>query len=340
MDRVTLKVNGTEYEGWTDVSITRSIERVASAFQVGFTESESDPDPLSDYPINPDDECIVLIDDEPVLTGYVDEVSASYDAGSHSLSVSGRSKTGQLVDCTALHKVCQWNNRTLAQIARELCEPFNITVIDRTESFSQVPFGVFKLENTESVFDAIERAARQRQALITDDESGNLIIINANSDVPEDHIEHGSLILSASVNRNHTDRFKEYLLKTQLNGLSGGTAALRTSNDPGVKRNYRPLVIQPEDTLKPDQLQLRIDWEATVRSARSTKINITVPGWKDRYEKLWRPNSRMFLRSPWLRLEDIYLLVEVTYSMSGERGTITEMVFAPPDAYTPGPPVI
>lgn len=44
----------------------------------------------------------VLIGDEPVLTGYVEALPLRYDASSVSMGIVGRSKTADLVDCSAL----------------------------------------------------------------------------------------------------------------------------------------------------------------------------------------------------------------------------------------------
>lgn len=44
----------------------------------------------------------MLIGDEPVLTGYVEALPLRYDASSVSMGIVGRSKTADLVDCSAL----------------------------------------------------------------------------------------------------------------------------------------------------------------------------------------------------------------------------------------------
>lgn len=72
--------------------------------------------------------CRVLVDGLAVITGYVDDVRISCSASEHSVTVRGRDKTGDLVDCCA--PSMQLAGASLAVIARNLCAPFGIEVVD------------------------------------------------------------------------------------------------------------------------------------------------------------------------------------------------------------------
>jgi hypothetical protein len=64
----------------------------------------------------------------PVITGYVDRVIGTLDARQHSVTVTGRSKCQDLVDCSAEWPGGQIVGSSVLEIARKLAEPYGISV--------------------------------------------------------------------------------------------------------------------------------------------------------------------------------------------------------------------
>ena len=85
---IALEVGGRIHQGWTEATVTRSLETLCSTFNVSLTER--DPGALVPRVVNPGDSCSVAIEGEQVLRGYVDEVRSSirlrgpYDIGARS----------------------------------------------------------------------------------------------------------------------------------------------------------------------------------------------------------------------------------------------------------------
>lgn len=122
--KAELLVGTSIYGGWQRVSVTRSIEQVANSFDLEVTERW--PGQSTSRPIRPGEECTLKLDDETVITGYVDDAEPTFDRQSHGISVRGRDATGDLVDCSAVHKTGQWMNAPLDRIATDLCAPFKM----------------------------------------------------------------------------------------------------------------------------------------------------------------------------------------------------------------------
>lgn len=131
MSKVELRVNGAFYGGWKTIRIERGIEQIAGTFELSVTDRWAEQSAVRQ--INPGQPCEVRIDEAVVITGYVDTVAPQYDKQQHTITVSGRDKTGDLVDCSAIHKSGQWSGRKLDQIAADLCQPFGITVFRNTD---------------------------------------------------------------------------------------------------------------------------------------------------------------------------------------------------------------
>ena len=82
-------------------------------------------------------------------------MTVNYDRGAHTIAVRGRDATGDLVDCSAASKPGEWKDARLEEIASALCEPFGIRVTREVDTGA--PFARFRIEEGESVFEAIER---------------------------------------------------------------------------------------------------------------------------------------------------------------------------------------
>ncbi|MFW1503951.1 phage baseplate assembly protein, partial [Vibrio parahaemolyticus] len=135
-DEIILKAGGQVYGGWTKISITRSLEAMSGSFDLELTwkwlGSNEKYKAFVD-PIKQGQACIIEIGGERVITGYIDDWVPSYDETQVIISVSGRDKTADLVDCSIDMASGQFNNQTLAQIANTVCKPFGIKVIVKTD---------------------------------------------------------------------------------------------------------------------------------------------------------------------------------------------------------------
>lgn len=120
-DSVTLKVDGMEYRGWLDVRIARGVDRAAADFTLSVTRQY--------WPIKPGSACEVWIGQDKLITGWVDEVNPSHSGGERKIEVKGRSRTADLIDCSAVNKPGQWSNQSLQRIADDLAGPYGVPVI-------------------------------------------------------------------------------------------------------------------------------------------------------------------------------------------------------------------
>ncbi len=331
MNGLELKVGGSFYGGWKSVRVQRGIEQIAGAFSLGVTEKwVGTPTPR---PIHPGEPCQVLMDGEPVITGYVDEVGPDYNGTSHGISVEGRDKTADLVDCSAIYKSGQWKGRSLAQIARDLCEPFGIRVIEE----APVPetFASFNIQEGETVFECLERAARMRGVLLVSDGLGNLVITRSGREKAAATLEEGVNILRARGTFSQRERFSRYIVKGHGREIDdtfgeGVTGASGEARDDAITR-YRPLIVLAEDGGHAS-FSRRAEWERNVRMGRGSRATVTVQGWRRSDGVLWTPNTRVNFTSPLIHADFEALIVSCTYTLD-EGGTLTELELCRPEAF-------
>ena len=115
-NQVQLLVDGQAFEGWTRMEVNTSIEQMAGAFVLQVTlkwDGQTEP-----YALREGLPCTVQIGADVVITGYIDDYELKFDAASVEVSIHGRDKTADLVDCSAIHKTGQWRNVGLQQILK------------------------------------------------------------------------------------------------------------------------------------------------------------------------------------------------------------------------------
>lgn len=319
-----LVVNGKTFSGWKGMRVTRGIEQMAGGFELDVTDRWQVGGEIRDWPIRAGDACRVELDGNTAISGYVDAIEISLDDSSHSVRISGRDRTADLVDCSAVH-AGQWRNRALSAIARELASPFGIGV----SVLANGQLDSFALQEGETVFEALDRAARQIGVLVTSDPAGNLVLTRAGSArVPVD-LAQGVNILSASSTFRVDERFSQITVKGQGRGEGGGQGQAKVS-DADIPR-YRPLVVIAEEQGANAALSQRAAWEKSVRAGRGSRATVAVQGWSHA-GGLWLPNNLVRVDAPAVRARGQLLIVSCSYSLDG-NGSRTELSLADPRAF-------
>ncbi|HAS4439637.1 TPA: phage tail protein, partial [Vibrio cholerae] len=213
-DVVTLRAGGNLYQGWTKISVTRSLEAMSGAFDLELThkwQGSSDRYRAFMEPIQQGAECIVEIGGDRVITGYVDDWVPSYDDKQVIISVSGRDKTSDLIDCSIVYPSGQFANQDLTQIARTVCQPFGIKVIVNTDVGA--PFQRIQIEQGETPYELLSRLARQRGVLLTSDAFGNLVITRASKQRAGFSLVLGQNVKAARGRFSWRNRYSNFIVK-------------------------------------------------------------------------------------------------------------------------------
>lgn len=331
MPDVMLQVNGKNYGGWLSVRVVLGMEQVAGTFELSV--SERWPGQPEVWQILPGDACRVLIGGTPVITGYVDDVAPEYDKESHAVRISGRDRTGDLVDCSAIHKSGQWAGVTLDRIAADLCAPFGIPVSVQTSVGAK--FGKFALQEAESAFEALDRAAKMRGVLLMSDGNGGLVIARAGSGRVGTALVKGQNIERASGQFSHKDRYAKYIIKGQTPGSDDSTpehnAQTKAVAEDNAVRRYRPLIViaeQGDNSTYSD----RAKWERNVRAGKASRVVYTVSGWKHAGGELWRPNRLVQVQDDFLGVDGELLIAQVSITLN-EGGSLTELELCRREAF-------
>ncbi|RTL04388.1 MAG: hypothetical protein EKK62_16470 [Acidimicrobiia bacterium] len=342
MADIALVIDGEAYQGWTQVEIRRSLDQIADGFGATLVSpfsSVKGPPALDEWsPVQ------LIVDGAVVVDGYVTQVSDGYNADSVWVSVSGASRTIDLVHCS-VPATRRWRNRDLVQIVSDVTQPHGIDVYcdelpPKVERFASKP--------GETVFELIDRLIREHgmRAVALGDGLG---LTRTGTGVAPAALVTGQTILECTRDRNAEERFSDYIFKAQVAGADDayGEAAVSPKaevGDLGVTR-FRPMLVRTDSGRGSAGLKARAEWERNTRAGKSHRLTYRVAaGGGDLSTcwyagpQLWAPNMIVTVRDSILGLDERLLVTDVVMTLSVDGGHSCEVTITHPDAYLPERP--
>ena len=342
-NNISLTVNNQIISGWQKVRITRSVEKIPSDFDIELTESF--PSSLSTISVLPGQACELKIGNDLVLTGYVDRYQPKIDDSSHTITMMGRSKCMDLVDCSAEWDGCQISGTSAADIASKLAAKYGILVTLLQDEVTLKPIQQFNMMYGETAGEIIERVCKFNALLYYDDVDGNLILSQVSkTDIASSGFTEGVNVQQASANFCADQRFSQYTVVIQATATLGDQPkngdSKSTVFDPGVIRNRKKIIVAEGGYQGKEITEKRAIWERNRREGRGYQIEVVTDTWRDSAGKLWTPNTLAPVNIPSMKLANVMFTIgEVTY-MLDENGTTARLVLMPPSAYSVEPILI
>lgn len=340
---IIIKVNGVELSGFESASVVSSMETASSSFSFSATAQ-----PNNTYPIKAGDEVTVDIDGTTRVTGYVEKVSVSYSQNSHTISLSGRDRLADLIDSTVGDTKQIVAPISLSAICRIILDSIGLTavgVIDNVGTLTDFSEGdLLSASVGEKAFTFLEKFARTKQALLTTDGLGNLVIERGSSKKLVTQLINISgnplsNILQGSSSVDVSQRYNLYKCQADQNISSGiseepmeEVVSQEGEATDSLIRASRVLEFNAEENSASGTCTDRATWEANVRRARSITASITVPG-NSANNELWIPNRLVDVNDSFLNITAEMLIKSVTYSQSLSGGSTTKLDLITPDAY-------
>jgi len=335
------------FTGWKKVSVSRSMEALAGSFSLSLTQSTAE----IVNQIRPGCPVAVWITDgvrdAQLLSGFIDNRNTKDGPEGVEITINGRDKTADLVDCSAIVESSTWTSATLKKICDDLLKPFGLLCIDYAENLE--PLEKFTIQNGDTVHAVIESTCRSRGVLPLTDRWGNLTLVNSTGQTASiERIERGYNLLSMEEKHDETNRFSKYIIKGTANTGGDGhgwdevtTSMKSEATDTQITR-YRPVIINAEGKPTNTSIKKRALWEAQVRAGRSKEYSATVRGWIQGDESStseyqpWDINHLVPVRDSIMGINQDMLITGVEFS-SDDSGELTTVTLKHPDTYKADP---
>ena len=333
-NRVTLTVGGKAYRGWTGVQVEAGITVLARAAQVTATRPSSTASAVDG--IEDGLECVLKIGSDTVLTGYITGKTVTYSATTVSITVTMKSKTVDLVECSIpFGKPRKWAKSTAAAVVTAIAGFYGIDVVTNGLGTKKHDFDA-PAGGTIGTY--LLKVLRDDSLLLSDDEFGRLVIVDAgNGGTASEPLVYGENILSGSRVHDATGIFTDYVVigqgadpksenTTPANALKG------TARNPGFKRTRWQITEQSGNKTLAD-LRKRATLLMRNSIGMADTVTYTVHGWRHNGSgELWRPNLLTTVEDGMLDISGKLVTGKVTLTRD-DSGTVTSLELQAPEAW-------
>jgi prophage tail gpP-like protein len=347
-DVLSLTVGNQTVTGWQRVSVTRPLAAIPASFSIEATERYPN---AADIDLKPGQPCTVKIGADLVLTGYVDRYTSSISASQHTIRVEGRSKSEDLVDCSALvegtsagsesKEGMQVVNGTTLDIVRKLAAPYHVDVQSTAGDGIQVP--QFNINLGETVWEIIDRITRYSEMIVYDMPDGSIMLAKVGTEAMGSGFKVGDNVETADVMFSMDQRYSQYeghLISMMALGTDAGVnmpGVGEIVRDDEVPRFRKLYVISEQFVLGTPLAGKRAIWEKNRRWGQSFNFTVTCDAWRDASGKLWEPNKLAPIDAEALKLKHRdWLIGTVTY-LRDESGQHAHLGLWPPEAFSVEP---
>lgn len=340
---ITVEVDGAQYDNLLSVELGMSLSAIARDFNLTVAQ----PDGTA-LPFRGGEEIKIFIDGELRLDGSIFTVSPSYSKDQHTITMTGRSRVADLVDSTLL-PVSITGDISLQKAIEQVIEQLgiDIKVINNISGLADFSSAEDKIsaEPGDGAFQFIDQLARKRQALLTSDASGNIVITrNGTEQNPVTLLNPGTgtggNIIRASISYDLNKRFNKYVVMSQGNGSTGiSLTPASFVNQQGEQvdqsiRSGRQNVIQAEKSSSNDQSLERAIWQANIAKVRSRKYSVVVQGTRPLGGDIWEINKLQQVIDEQSGINEVMLIDAVRFTQSKNAGTLTQLGLVDKNAYS------
>lgn len=344
-----LEVNGIQYTNFISASCDIRLDSLSNRFSFEAVAPQGQP-----LPFKGGEACKVIVDDELVLTGFIEVVSVDYNGEDHTIFVSGRDKTADLLDSTIdTIDDLRGDGLTLKVLIETVIKQLELSIMVIDEA-SPKPFSatedIAAPEPGDNAFSFIESYARKRQVLLTSNADGNIVIAKNSGQTASGAVQHiigasDNNVMSSSFSFDTTGRYNAYKMASGLNpvalNLAGDTDLASLVNQSGGTfdndiRAGRQLIIISEAPFSDSSCETRSKWEADIRRARGLIYSASVPQFRVGGDTgaLWQINRIYQIVDDFVGKKETMLLNSITFNFDADQGRNTELGFVGEKAYT------
>lgn len=348
---IVIEVDGVSYSNFLFVHVTRSIETIANQFAVSGTVEK-----LEDFPISVGQDIVIFFHQVSVLDGYVESISSEYSNDGHTVTISGRDVTADIVDGTVFKPIIISGFISLKALLTKLLydngvQGINVIDLVKPDFFSKKD--QVNIDQGTGLFEAVDRYCAKRQVMATTNGAGSLVITRGGQggkkyDEKILHINNQfqagqNNVLKASRNEVSSNRYNKYIVKSQgdvFGIVSGGafSSPKKDTNQEGQAvdseiRNSRVLTLVDEATGDAGYAQKRAEWERSIRKARSFNYTCSVQGFLVDKTQVWEPNILVSVTDEKLNVDEDLLIREVDFMYNVDSGSVTTLGLTKKDAY-------
>lgn len=330
--KITLQIGTEKLSGFTGLQVERAIDAAADAFSFSLPWNPTTNNITRFKPFNPQI-VKVRVDDELLLTGYVEKNSFATSGNAKVLNIEGRSASGTLLDWSA-GPPFQFQEMTFNQLNTAMYRNFDSTASagvafasPDTESISEVSITI-----GDKMYGVFSKIASGHGLWGIPTATGRLEYKQISSySAAVAQLEEGKgAVKSVSTTHDITKRFQKYLV---VGAYEGDPTAESEVSDPetfGLAKRGRLITELSQQTTSISEAAKFSRSKAMIDAYSAV---CEVDGWRYNGD-LWAPGTIITLKAPgaYILSASRFMIRKVVYGMSA-GGQVARLELAIPEAF-------
>lgn len=356
--KITLQIGSEKLSGFSGLQVSLGIDTASNAyaFSVPWT---STPENIARFkPFRPDI-IKVRIDDELVLTGYLEVSGWNINDSQGILTIQGRSASAPIVDYSA-GPPFQFQNITFNDFGREMWKAVGGNVTRTTETFTDFneegkrelleieslnggavaiaspdtgKISEISITPGQSLYEVLSQLASANGLWAIPTPTGQLGYKKLDSGMPSvaTLVEGQGPVRSVTATADITKRFQRYMVVGAFEGNPEATAEVSDPETFGLAKRGRKIAPLNQQSTDMDQAARFLRSTALIDSYTAS---CEVEGWH--YNgNLWQPGKIIVLQAPgaYINNPSRFMIKNVTLQLDESGGQITGLDLAIPEAY-------
>lgn len=328
-NKIYLEVAGIKYEGFTDIAVNSAMENFCSSFSFSTTVKETKSGRvINDIKLG--QQAKVYIDDNLLITGFIEDLDKEVSPNSHSKTASGRDIGGDIIDSDIKQK--SYNQRNFELLCNLVLKDngFTIKVINKVGLLKLEAKETIKTEQGQSIFSFLDKYAKKLQVLLKMDNKGNLTIIREDNNIVKNMLINNHTsdtnILTSRLKLSTVDRFNVVEVYSQGNNKTHtktGISQKGSAIDSQIRKTRRKILTM-DTASESKSLKALAEWNINVRRAKGSRYTCKTLGFYSSNNTLWQPNTLVDIVDYDMEVQGTFLIqgVEFLQSLQGSFTTL------------------
>lgn len=337
-NKIYLEVAGIKYEGFTDIAVNSAMENFCSSFSFSTTVKETKSGRvINDIKLG--QQAKVYIDDNLLITGFIEDLDKEVSPNSHSKTAAGRDIGGDIIDSDIKQK--SYNQRNFELLCNLVLKDngFTIKVINKVGLLKLEAKETIKTEQGQSIFSFLDKYAKKLQVLLKMDNKGNLTIIREDNNIVKNMLINNHTsdtnILTSRLKLSTVDRFNVVEVYSQGNNKTHtktGISQKGSAIDSQIRKTRRKILTM-DTASESKSLKALAEWNINVRRAKGSRYTCKTLGFYSSNNTLWQPNTLVDIVDYDMEVQGTFLIQGVEFSQS-LQGSFTTLDIVEQGSFT------
>lgn len=325
---ITVAAGGGLWTAFRRVMVRASFQDAARSFQL---EVAAEPGAAATaWMFKAGTEIDILSNGALMCRGYVDRYQPTLgEHDSAEVSISGRSKSQDFIDSSAVHDTNQFKNKDPQEIGAAL-DKFGVGIAT-DEQLKKVP--IYRITPGETAYRCVEKLCREQGVFVVGQADGSIKLTRGGKQRHAGGLIERVNIKKIEADHNWSGRHSDVIVRGQK-PYGHGEDALQIE---GIARDaelgrYRPVIVIHDGDTDKDRAKKRASTRRDRESGNSLKANVTVQGHHDDGGTLWEPGHLVFVDSQFADIQQDMAIETVTFSQDRKEGSLAVLSLVDPRA--------